>query len=226
MLNAPNVESYDLTCMERLIYGASPMLPALLKRAMEKMLGVGFNQGYSMTETTATGACLCRKIINQTTRSHIACFLSANPSPVMISKSAIRPAAAVKENWLHTGDAGKLDADGYLYIVDRIKDMIITGGENVYSAEVENAIYAHPSVAECAVIGLPDEKWGERVAAILHLKPDCALTEGDLIAHCRTMIGGYKVPRQVIFSAEPLPRSGTGKLLKPLLRKTYASAGN
>lgn len=256
MLNAPKVESYDLTCMERLIYGASPMPPALLNRAMEKMPGVGFNQGYSMTETTATGACLLPQDHQPdgpfAHRMHsVGQPIAGNdleirdPSgkvlpPCEVGEVCIRgpglmagywnkpaeTAAAVKDGWLHTGDAGKLDADGYLYIVDRIKDMIITGGENVYSAEVENAIFAHPSVAECAVIGLPDEKWGERVTAILHLKPESALTESDLIAHCRTMIGGYKVPRQVIFSADPLPRSGTGKILKPLLRQIHANAGN
>ena len=101
--------------------------------------------------------------------------------------------------------------------------MIITGGENVYSAEVENAIYAHPAVMECAVIGVPDQKWGERVTAIVCLKPDQALDEAGLVAHCRTLIGGYKIPRQVIFAEQPLPRSGTGKIQKPLLRQTYGA---
>ncbi|MGA8353872.1 MAG: long-chain-fatty-acid--CoA ligase [Solirubrobacteraceae bacterium] len=125
--------------------------------------------------------------------------------------------------WYHSGDAAYVDADGYLYVVDRIKDMIISGGENVYSTEVENAIYTHSAVFEVAVFAIPDlaEKWGERVHAIVVLKPGAQLEEGELIAHCRERIAGYKLPRSVEFRTEPLPKSGAGKLLKRELREPY-----
>lgn len=129
--------------------------------------------------------------------------------------------ATLRGGWLHTGDGGRLDEDGFLYIVDRVKDMIISGGENVYSAEVENVLFQHPAVAQCAVIGVPDEKWGERVHAIVVLKDGAAASEAELIDHCRDQIAGYKCPRAVDFRAEPLPLSGAGKILKTELRKPY-----
>jgi long-chain acyl-CoA synthetase len=128
-------------------------------------------------------------------------------------------AEALRGGWMHTGDGGYMDDEGFVFIVDRIKDMIITGGENVYSAEVENAIYQHPAVAMCAVIGVPDERWGERVHAVVSLKPGQTTTEADIVAHCRRVIAGYKCPRSVGVRAEPLPLSGAGKVLKTVLRK-------
>ena len=112
-----------------------------------------------------------------------------------------------------------MDDEGFVFVVDRIKDMIITGGENVYSAEVENAIYQHPAVAMCAVIGVPDEQWGERVHAVIALKPGQTTTETEIVAHCRRLIAGYKCPRSVSVRTEPLPLSGAGKVLKTVLRK-------
>jgi long-chain acyl-CoA synthetase len=128
-------------------------------------------------------------------------------------------AEALRGGWMHTGDGGYLDDEGFVFVVDRIKDMIITGGENVYSAEVENAIYQHPAVAMCAVIGVADERWGERVHAVISLKPGQTTTEADIVAHCRRLIAGYKCPRSVSVRAEPLPLSGAGKVLKTVLRK-------
>jgi len=128
-------------------------------------------------------------------------------------------AEALRGGWMHTGDGGYMDDEGFVFVVDRIKDMIITGGENVYSAEVENAIYQHPAVAMCAVIGVPDERWGERVHAVVSLKPGQTTTEADIVAHCRRVIAGYKCPRSVSVRAEPLPLSGAGKVLKTVLRK-------
>ncbi|MBT5812042.1 MAG: fatty-acid--CoA ligase, partial [Rhodospirillaceae bacterium] len=107
------------------------------------------------------------------------------------------------------------------YIVDRMKDMIITGGENVYSAEVENALHQHLAVAEAAVIGVPDDKWGERVHAIVRLRDGERADEAALIAHCHTLIAGFKCPRGVTFRDEPLPLSGAGKILKTTLRQPY-----
>jgi acyl-CoA synthetase (AMP-forming)/AMP-acid ligase II len=130
-------------------------------------------------------------------------------------------ANTIRDGWIHTGDGGYMDEDGFVYIVDRVKDMIISGGENVYSAEVENAIYRHPAVVECAVIGVPDEKWGERVHAIVRLKPGERLDEAALIDHCKQLIANYKCPRSVEFRDEPFPLSGAGKILKTELRKPY-----
>ena len=130
-------------------------------------------------------------------------------------------AAAIVEGWLHTGDMATIDEENYIYIVDRAKDMIITGGENVYSVEVENALYTHPAVLEAAVIGIPDEVWGEAVHAVVVCKPDMSLTSEELIAHARTQIAGYKVPRSIDFSQEALPKSGAGKILKRDLREKY-----
>jgi acyl-CoA synthetase (AMP-forming)/AMP-acid ligase II len=130
--------------------------------------------------------------------------------------------AALRDGWLHTGDGGYLDEHGYLYVVDRLKDMIITGGENVYSAEVENAIASHPAVAQCAVIGVPDPDWGERVHAVVVLRPGAALTLGELREHVKRLIAGYKVPRSLQI-ADSLPVSAAGKVLKHELRTSAAA---
>jgi acyl-CoA synthetase (AMP-forming)/AMP-acid ligase II len=130
-------------------------------------------------------------------------------------------AAALRDGWVHTGDAGYMDADGFVYIVDRIKDMIVTGGENVYSAEVENAVCKHPAVAQCAVIAIPSEEWGEAVHAFVILRDGWQATPEDIFAHCRQEIAHYKCPRSIEFRSEPFPLSGAGKVLKRELRKPY-----
>lgn len=131
-------------------------------------------------------------------------------------------AAALRDGWMHTGDGGYMDEDGYLFIVDRIKDMIISGGENVYSAEVENAIAQHPAVASCAVIGVPDQRWGERVHAVIVPMPNAQVTAEEIREHTKQLIAGYKAPRTCEF-VETLPTSGAGKILKRELRKKYWS---
>jgi long-chain acyl-CoA synthetase len=130
-------------------------------------------------------------------------------------------AEAFRGGWYHTGDAGHLDAEGYVYLVDRVKDMIVTGGENVYSAEVENAVASHPAIAQVAVIGIPDERWGEAVHAIVVLKEGADATAEELQAHARLHVAGYKVPKSVEFRVEPLPLSGAMKVLKRELRAPY-----
>jgi acyl-CoA synthetase (AMP-forming)/AMP-acid ligase II len=130
-------------------------------------------------------------------------------------------AAAFRDGWYHTGDAGYVDADGYLYLVDRVKDMIVTGGENVYSAEVENAIAGHPAVAQVAVIGIPSEQWGEAVLAIVVPQDRAEVSEDDIKAWARDRIAGYKVPKSIEFRTEPLPLSGAMKVLKRDLRAPY-----
>jgi len=126
----------------------------------------------------------------------------------------------IREGWFHTGDMGYLDAQGYLYIYDRKRDMIISGGENVYPAEVENVLYSHPAVLDVAVIGVPDEQWGEAVKAVAILKPGASLSEEELIAHARGKVAGFKLPKTVEFVAE-LPRNATGKVLRRLIREPY-----
>jgi long-chain acyl-CoA synthetase len=130
-------------------------------------------------------------------------------------------AAALVGGWYRTGDAAYADADGYLYIVDRLKDMIITGAENVYSVEVEGALSEHQAVLEAAVFGIPDERWGEAVHAVVSVEPGEPVSAEDLIAHCRRLIAGFKVPRAIDVQTEPLPKSGAGKLLKHHLREPF-----
>jgi len=128
---------------------------------------------------------------------------------------------AFRDGMFRTGDVGYRDEDGYFYILDRVKDMIVTGGENVYSGEVEAVINAHPSVLEAAVFGIPDPRWGELVAACVVRKPGTSLSAGDLRAHCRRLLASYKVPRHIEFSETELLKSGTGKVLKRILRDRF-----
>jgi long-chain acyl-CoA synthetase len=128
---------------------------------------------------------------------------------------------AFRDGLFRTGDVGYRDADGYFYILDRLKDMIVTGGENVYSGEVEAVIYQHPAVREVAVFGIPDPQWGELLMACVVLKPGEALSVDDLTTHCRRFLANYKVPRRVEFSQTELPKSGSGKILKRVLRERF-----
>jgi len=128
---------------------------------------------------------------------------------------------AFRGGWYHSGDAGYLDERGYLFLVDRVKDMIVTGGENVYSTEVENAIASHPAVAQVAVIGIPHDTWGEAVHAIVVLSSGLLATEEEIIAHARQSIAAYKAPKSVEFRVQPLPLSGAMKVLKRELRAPY-----
>ena len=136
---------------------------------------------------------------------------------------AIHPARGDEQgpDWFHTGDGGLIDDDCYVTISDRKKDVIISGGENVSSIEVEDAIFSHPEVAEVAVIGVPDKRWGERVHAIVVRKAGTTLTAEQVIAHCHAQIAGYKCPKSVDFRVTPLPLSGAGKILKRELREPY-----
>jgi acyl-CoA synthetase (AMP-forming)/AMP-acid ligase II len=129
-------------------------------------------------------------------------------------------AKTIRGGWLHTGDAGYFDADGYLYIYDRIKDMIVSGGENIYPAEVESALFGHPAVADVAVIGVPDARWGEAVKALVVRTPGVEVTAEELITFARARIAGYKVPKSIDF-VEALPRTPSGKILKRELRAPY-----
>lgn len=130
-------------------------------------------------------------------------------------------AAVLREGWMHTGDIAYRDEEGYYFIVDRAKDMIITGGENVFSTEVESVLYEHPAVLEAAVIGIPDDDWGERVHAVIVTREGTSVAECELLEHCREKIASFKCPRSFTFRDEPLPKSGPGKILKSVLRKPF-----
>ena len=246
MLQHPKVAETDFSSLRRLCYGASPIAEDLLLKA-RAVFGCQFFQLYGLTETVGAGTCLM-DADHDPARGRLRAAGQAYPgielrvvddagaelSPGAVGEVLIRsgvvmkgywgrPEAtheAIREGWFHTGDAGYLDADGFLYIHDRVKDMIVSGGENVYPAEVENAVFGHPSVADVAVIGVPDEKWGEAVKAIVVLKPGAEADAADIIAFARTRIAGYKVPKSVDFVAA-LPRNPSGKVLRRELREPY-----
>jgi acyl-CoA synthetase (AMP-forming)/AMP-acid ligase II len=249
VIRMPRAREIDYSSLTHILYGASPMPVDLLRECME-VFGCGFVQQYGMTETTGTVTYLPPQDHdpkgNQRMRSaglpmpgvEMAIFDAQGKrlGPNEIGEIATRSAANMKgywrkddatastidgDGWLRTGDAGYIDEDGYVFIQDRIKDMIITGGENVYPAEVENAVHGHPHVAEVAVIGVPDETWGESVKAIVVPKPGVTPDAEDIIAFARSRIAHFKAPRSVDFLATPLPRSTSGKILRRELREPF-----
>ena len=144
-------------------------------------------------------------------------------SPVVMKGYWNKPdatAASIRDGWMRTGDAAYMDEDGYVFIYDRVKDMIVTGGENVYPAEVENALFGHPSIADAAVIGVPDDTWGEAVKAIVVLKPGAPPDVADIIAWARARIANFKAPKSVDF-VDAIPRNLSGKILRRELREPY-----
>ena len=246
LVDDPAIADTDLSSLAHLVYGASPMPAALLERARKALPAVGFTQRYGMTEMAPVVALLMpADHDNPALRGaagraapHVEVRI-VDPGGHDVARGEVgevvargdnvmlgywnRPddtAAAIRDGWMHTGDGGRMDENGYIFIVDRIKDMIITGGENVYSAEVENALASHPAVAACAVIGVPDPDWGERVHAVVVLLGGQRATVDEIRTHCKTLIAGYKAPRSVDF-VDALPMSGAGKILKRELRKRY-----
>mgnify|MGYP003653964791 FL=1 len=249
LLNHPRAKDVDFSNLKYITYGASPIPLELMKQAMD-VLGCGFVQMYGMTETSGTITTLNPEDHDVNGNEKMRSVGTPLPGveikiidpetgetlpPYTIGEIATRSAKNMKgywnrpeataetidaDGWLRTGDAGSLDEDGYLYIQDRLKDMIISGGENVYPAEVENALYANPKVADVAVIGVPDEKWGEAVKACVVVKAGQELTEAELIADARSRIAGYKCPKSIDF-IEALPRNPSGKILRKDLRAPY-----
>ncbi len=231
-----------------LVYGASPMPQALLEKVLPIYPDTRVWQGYGMTESSSV-LCLLGPEEHRAGGKYLRCAGMPMPGVVLSIQdeegNLLPPgepgevcarsgnymieywnkpdatADAFRGGWYHTGDAGYLDTDGYLYLVDRVKDMIVTGGENVYSTEVENAIASHPAVLQVAVIGIPSEKWGEAVHAIVVLRDGATVTAEEIIDHARDAIAGYKLPKSVEFRAEPLPLSGAMKVLKKDLRAPY-----
>ncbi len=247
VVRQPRAPEIDFSRLKFLMYGASPIPAALLKECIE-VFKCGFVQMYGMTETTGTivalppedhiaGSERMRSAGKALPGVDLAILDEAgNRLPAgEVGEIAIRsganmmgywnqPEATARtisaDNWLRTGDAGYLDADGYLYIQDRIKDMIISGGENIYPAEVESAICDHPDVAEAAVVGVPDEQWGESVKAMVVLKPGREVSAADIISFTKQRIASFKTPRSIDFITA-LPRNPSGKILRRTLRDPY-----
>jgi acyl-CoA synthetase (AMP-forming)/AMP-acid ligase II len=246
LVDHPEAQRHDLSSMESLIYGASPISEAVLDRARKVFTGTAFTQAYGMTELSPTTTILTDadhddpvlrrsagraapyarvKIVDENgdevPRGTVGEIVAAGEH-VMLGywKQPEATAEAVRAGWMHTGDGGYMDEHGYVYVVDRIKDMIISGGENVYSIEVENVVAKHPAIAQVAVIGVPDEIWGERVHAVVALAPGSALDLDELRDFCKQEIAGYKAPRSLEI-VERLPMSGAGKILKRTLRAQH-----
>ncbi|MGH8189281.1 MAG: fatty acid--CoA ligase [Steroidobacteraceae bacterium] len=248
IVRLPKARQVDYSQLKYIMYGASPMPLALLRECMD-VFGCGFVQLYGMTETTGSVTALAPEDHDVAGNPRMSSAGKALPGveivildadgtrlpPGKVGEVVVRspanmqgywklPQATAKtigeDNWLRTGDAGYLDEQGYLYIHDRVKDMIISGGENIYPAEVENAIYGHPDVGEVAVIGIPSESWGEEVKAFVALKPGKQPDQDSIIAWARERIASYKVPKSIDF-IEALPRNASGKILRRQLREPY-----
>jgi acyl-CoA synthetase (AMP-forming)/AMP-acid ligase II len=247
LVQAPEIRETDLSSLRLIVYGAAPIPAELLTQAMATF-GCGFQQVYGLTETTGAITLLpaedhdpsdAKKLLScgyaqEGVELRIVGDDGRDLAAGKVGEIVVRSpqvmggywklpdatARAVQGDWFFTGDAGYLDGEGYLYIYDRVKDMIVSGGENIYPAEVESALFGHPAVADVAVIGVPDDRWGETVKAIVVRKPEAEVTPGELIDWARARIAGYKLPRSVDF-IDALPRNPTGKILKRELRKAY-----
>ena len=249
LIDHPRFASVDASCLQLVLYGAAPIDAALLARAQHALPAAGFCQLYGMTELSPVASALpawCHAPGQPAGRLRSAGrplpiaelrIVDPDDQPVptgSVGEIVVRgplvmqgywgqpqlSAEALRGGWMHTGDGGVLDADGFVTVVDRLKDMIVSGGENIYSAEVENAIAQHPAVAMAAVIGVPDAQWGERVHAVVVLQPGAVLTAETLASHCRKLIAGYKCPRSLELRAA-LPLSAAGKVLKVELRAPF-----
>jgi acyl-CoA synthetase (AMP-forming)/AMP-acid ligase II len=245
ILQAAKAAGAPLDKFAQICYGAAPMPEALLDAAMTAMPGAEFTQFYGMTETVGAATFLPHKDhargLKQRTSAGKAwpgaavkvvdpangAEVAAGEVGEIIARSGMimkgywnRPdatAEAIRNGWYHTGDAGRIE-DGYLYVVDRVKDMIISGGENIYPAEIENALAACPGVMEAAIVGAPDEKWGEVCRAFIVRRPGADISADDIIAFLKSRIASFKLPRRVDF-LDALPRNPSGKILKTELRK-------
>jgi acyl-CoA synthetase (AMP-forming)/AMP-acid ligase II len=247
VLNHPEFKPERLARFRRLVYGGSPMPGAVQTKLLAALPNTEVIQGYGMTECCAIATTFGNADHRSGNRKGSAgrplpgvqfsiqdeagtllptgevgevCSRGGNFLTEYLNKPEAT-AEALRDGWYHSGDVGYLDSAGYLFLVDRAKDMIISGGENVYSTEVENAIGTHPEILQVAIIGIPHDMWGETVHAVCVVKEGSTVTEADVIAHARTTIAGYKVPRSVEFRTEPLPMSAAMKVLKKDLRAPH-----
>lgn len=248
LLSEKHIDQIDLSSLKRVIYGASPIPIDLLKNALRVFKRTGFVQVYGLTETSGVITALLpedharadREVMKSCGRPidgvelRIVDALGMPLPPREVGEVVCRTtrnmkgywnrhddtARTLRGEWLHTGDAGYLDENGYLYIHDRIKDMIVSGGENIYPAEIESALFAHPDIADIAVIGVPDERWGEAVKALVVLRQGCVADAAGILQYARERLAGYKIPKSIEFLAD-LPRNPSGKVLKRKLREQY-----
>lgn len=248
LLDSPSFTQDKLTSLRVITYGASPVSDALLERLMKVLPGCGLFQGYGLTETSPAVTFStpadhtpgnprmrsCGRPVpgvevriagagDEALPAGVVGEIQLRGKTVMLGywKQEALTRQTLRGGWMRTADAGRMDEDGYLYIVDRLKDMIVSGGENVYSSEVENVIASHPAVAACAVFGIPDERWGEAVHAVVVPVAGSNLRAEEVQAHCRQRIAGYKCPKSVELRTEPLPLSAVNKVLKAPLREKW-----
>jgi len=235
----------DMSTLRSALSGGAPLPVSLLQAYLDR--GLMIVQGYGLTEASP-GATMLRAAdgVRKIGSAGTACFFTdvrvvtpdladvaagekgevlvqgPNVTPGYWQQPAATQAAFAGDGWLRTGDLAQVDDEGYLYIVDRLKDMIISGGENVYPAEVEEALYTHPAVAECAVIGVPDARWGEVARAVVVRRGGQQVTEAELIAYLDGRLARYKIPKTVVFT-DALPHTASGKILKPDIRQQHAA---
>ena len=254
LLDSPGFAPERLGGLRRVVYGASAIAESTLDRIIAAAPHIGFHQAYGMTEVSCAATLLPpafhlgeHRAAGRHRSAGRAMSItelkivdpSGKPVPtggvgeILIRGSGLmlgywrqpeQTAEALADGWMHTGDGGRMDELGFVYVVDRLKDMIVTGGENVYSAEVESVLAKHPDIAQCAVIAVPDPRWGERVHADIVPRPGATLTEQEVIAHCRAAIAGYKCPRSMEIWTTALPMSAAGKVAKQVLRDRFKTA--
>ena len=253
LVDHPDIHQYDLSSLQQMLYGASPISEGLLDRAMKAIPHAGFIQAYGMTELSpvatilkpemhrekgrakgwhrsAGRATVCTEVRvvdpegNELPRGEVGEVVVRGPG-VMLGywNKPAETAAAIRNGWMHTGDGGRMDDEGYVFIVDRLKDMIVTGGENVYSVEVESVITTHPGVASCAVIGVPSEQWGETPVAYVVARAGAQPDAAELRAWLNERVGKTQRVADLRIAAS-LPRSEIGKVLKRALRDQYVQA--
>ncbi len=253
LLARADIGRYDLSSLEVLLYGGSPMPESVLREALIRLPNCGFRQTFAATETGCSGTVLEPREHREALENpafaqrllscgrpqvcvDVQVFSAAGAvlPPNEVGEIGVRteanmtgywnnPAATAKtlrDGWVFTGDMARVDADGYVYLVDRKNDLIVSGALNVYPSEVERVLQTHPAVYECAVIGVPSAEWGEAVKAVVVLRDGMALAKAELIAHCEGQLAGFKKPKSVDFVAQ-LPRNLTGKVLRRELRAQY-----
>ncbi|WP_327166234.1 long-chain fatty acid--CoA ligase [Streptomyces zaomyceticus] len=245
MAARPRWETTDLSSLRTLNCGGAPVPARTIAAYLDR--GLAFSQGYGMTEASPGVLYLDREQTSAKASSAGVPHFFTDTRVVLPDGRAAEPgergeilvhgpnvmtgywrrpedteAAFTDGHWLRTGDIARLDEDGYAYIVDRVKDMFVSGGENVYPAEVEDALLTHPAVAECAVIGVPDPVWGEVGRAVVVLRPDAHADEEDILGHLQGRLAKYKIPKSLVVT-EALPRTASGKIIKPAVRDTYAT---
>jgi len=249
LLQDPRLDRFDLSSLRAMTYAGSPFPPEVLKQCIEKFGNI-FAQGYGLTEAAPLvsylrpeehsmegpqaellksagkpGPCVDVRIVDENdepVKPGETGEICARGKNIMMGywKNPELTAKTLRGGWLHTGDMGTMDENGYLYLMDRKADMIVTGGENVYPKETEEVLYEHPAVMECAVVSAPDERWGERVQAVVVLKEGNDATKEELIRHCKDRLAGYKCPKSVAFWDE-LPKTPIGKIIRKDVKEEF-----